>query len=272
MDTRSLLSERSFDIGGLLRSNTTIQSSTVEIHFDPRSQWWLTNGYPPELVPSIGKDVFVEVDTHEVTKRGSRRVILKDYHFLYSDYSQLVVEIIYDQADPHGSVVCKQTYKPAAPVRMDLLMLAPSAFGFKIAEAAHLCLGKHLHKELLGHVTSPFRTAIVPAIGNKVFGVTILSIGGSSTSQIAEVKPGDILGIRKGKFANAKLVGKALELGFGEIPAMCVVLEYDEMKKKFKVAMQDSHGAVKKESFRVSDMKSGRMRVFRVVAREYVGW
>lgn len=51
-----------------------------------------------------------------------------------------------------------------------------------------------------------------------------------------------------------------------------VVTDYDPKKDKFKVIELDNAGHIKKETYKMSEMKSGRVRVFRVVGRNYIEW
>ena len=90
--------------------------------------------------------------------------------------------------------------------------------------------------------------------------------------KLDDIKPGDILAIKQGKFVHKGFASKNVVVGDGEHLYVGVVYEYDAKKDKFKVISLDKNGNVKKESFKMGEMKLGRVRVFRAVDRSYVGW
>ena len=53
-----------------------------------------------------------------------------------------------------------------------------------------------------------------------------------------------------------------------------IVSEWDGSKRKVKVLEQNETkaGKVRLESYRLSDLKSGEVKAFRVVSRSFVGW
>lgn len=80
--------------------------------------------------------------------------------------------------------------------------------------------------------------------------------------------------IRKAKFEAHKKIGKKEIVNVGmdaSIPYSSVVTDYDFTKNKFRV-IENQEGKIVQNSYKLSHMKSGKLKVFRVVGRGYVGW
>lgn len=248
--------------------------------------WWATKeGVPVSLLKR--KDVRYEVDTQEVFKRNNRIVVIRDIYVLYPDYSQEVITVEYDAQTPSSDTAQVFTLKlnaPAAPNQADL-------------EAAYNLYGKRLldlvsksstHGLVPGAQNAPDNYAsrvlkqvegALPSVGSLGYGALVyVNKSNSYVRQYDEIKPGDIV-----TFKGAKLQGHkgslhqkySVEAGRGDTVNAGIIHEYDPAKRKIRVYLPDEGAAlnkIKSESFRVNDLKSGEVKVFRVVGREYVGW
>src|SRR5262249_51163854 len=119
--------------------------------------------------------------------------------------------------------------------------------------------------------------ALAPA-GTRSFGALAYSnLGNATIQQFDEIRPGDIITFRNAKFQGHKggLHAKySIEVG-GKTSGdhVAVVLGGDGTKKKVKVLEQGRENKkVKSESFKLGDLKSGEVKVWRVVGRGWVGW
>lgn len=247
-------------------------------NINANTSWWLKDELPDVLAERIGVDLSYEVDTHVISKRGNRTINYKDYYILFYDLSQLVFELEYESEDPRSTVKCvNHSIKQSPIIRKDLLDKYHREFGTKVLTIASSMAGSKLNEPLTSVVFSTIKGKIPQAlqpIGNKSFGVTIYrNVNNSNIARIDDVKPGDIFCVRHGKFAVKGLALGNNKVSLGEDETYsAIVLEHDAKKDKFKVLELDSSGHVRKETYKLSEMKSGRVRVFRVVSRSYIGW
>ncbi|KAG7662338.1 uncharacterized protein J8A68_004109 [[Candida] subhashii] len=213
----------------------------------------------------------------------SRTIEYRDYYILFYDLSQLVLELEFENQDPRNSIHIVNYFVKGVPiVRKDLLDRYHKQFSGLILEKAQRLIGSgggtRIDGGIVEHVFEELNSTkvIVPAIGNKGYGVTIYkNINNSNVNKVDEIRSGDILWIKNGKFNVHKgIVGaKSVTVGGGGgAPYSAIIYEYDPKKEKFKVFETDSSGQLKKESYKLGEFKSGRIRVFRPVGRDYVDW
>lgn len=247
-------------------------------NINENTSWWLKEELPDVLAGKIGVDLAYEVDSHVIKKRGGRTINYRDYYVLFYDLSQLIFELEYETEDPRSTVKCVNYYTKAPPIiRKDLLDRYHRELGTKVLTIASSMVGSKLSEPLtsvvFGTIKAKDPKALQP-IGHKSFGVTIYrNTNNSNIARIDDVRPGDVLCVRNGKFSSKGLGIGSNKITLGEEDTYsAIVAEYDAKKDKFKVLELDSSGHVKKESYKMSEMKSGRIRVFRVVSRAYIGW
>lgn len=278
---------------GLERSRAEIALEEVEYelgNISGNSSWWIKGELPESLVSRIGVDLIYEVETNSIKKRGGRTLNYRDYYILFFDLSQVIFELEYETEDPRSTVrIVNYFSKPIPIIRKDLLENYHRQLGQIIASEAIELLGSTIHDDIvtavLGRISNSTPAAgIVPPIGGKSYGVTIYkNFNNSNIAKIDEIRPGDILWIKNGKFSVHKsLVGnKTVSLGDNNLLTKDgsgvgyyagVIYEFDVKKAKFKVIEVDNGGRVRKEAYKVGDMKSGKIRVFRAVGREYIDW
>ncbi|KAL7665360.1 hypothetical protein ABC855_g2615 [[Candida] zeylanoides] len=246
-------------------------------NIDSSTSWWLKDDLPESLAPKIGSELVYEVDSNTLAKRGGRAIVYKDYYILFADLSQLVFELEYEREDPRMTVKFVNFFAKAAPiVRKDLLDRYSREIGHKLVAVALTLVGHKASGGLVFDVFSKLATeAVLAPIGSKSFGVTVYrNTNNTNIGRIDDVKPGDILCIKHARFDNHKAFLGSTSVSVGDDGVFAaVVYEYDPKKDKFKVLQSDeSSGVVHKESYKMGDMRSGQVRVFRVVGRSYVGW
>lgn len=237
------------------------------------SNWWYKGNLPESLTPKIGTELVYEIDSHSINKRGGRVVNIRDYYVLFHDLSQLIIEIEFDSEDPKSTVRVVNVYTKVPPIiRKDLLDSYSRAWGSKLVERAALLIGSRVNG-LVSTLLS--ETSLLEPIGSKSYGVTIYkNSNNTNVARIEDILAGDILCIKNGKFSVLKgLVGnKTVTVGEGADIYSAVIVEYDPKKEKFRVLETDHLGIVRKESYKLGSMKSGAVRVFRPVTRDYIGW
>ena len=128
---------------------------------------------------------------------------------------------------------------------------------------------------LIVELLKPLKDALLP-IGTRAYGALVYSNQGNSiVNQHDEIRPGDIV-----TFRNAKFQGKhgpmhakyTAELGKGE-GHVAIVAEWDGAKKKVRAWEQGRESKkVRMESFKLEDLRSGEVKIWRVMGRAWVGW
>lgn len=279
---------------GLGRSNTRSRRSAdvarpqndeyiaADIDLAPNSQWYTRDNNPPPALMNRS-DVLWEVESSTNQKRGGRQSVSRDVYVLYQDYSQTTVNATYDSSEP-THVSFEQTHErpPIAP-RKDQLESANEQFGSSIAKAADRAMGNTVGEgsaaELVLSLIRPLKAALLP-VGTRSYGALVYAnLANASTQQFDEIRAGDIITFRNAKFAGHKggLHQKyTQEAGIGR-EHVGVVIDWDGTKKKIRVWEQGNQekgkkSKVREESYRVGDLKSGEVRVFRVMPRSWVNW
>lgn len=256
----------------------TLKSELGKLH--EQNPWWSNNDVPAFLESKIGTDLIFEVDTHKIVKRAGRTVIYKDYYILFHDLSRLEIDLSYEENDPRGSVKVLLTQIVDPPSgRKDLLHKYAASIGKDISVIALGLVGSKIYGSIANAVFKQVernQPTVLSPIGEKSYGATVFKKGSGLEGQyLDEIRPGDILCMKNAKFSSHKGLGltqKSVTVGDGAEIYSAVIVEFDAKKEKFKVIDADKSGVVKKESYKIGDMKSGRIRVFRPVDREYVGW
>ncbi|OBT86189.1 hypothetical protein VE02_06241 [Pseudogymnoascus sp. 03VT05] len=242
------------------------------------SLWWTNpSGVPPAFHGR--KDLLHEAEESTVSKRGGKSVTTKDLYVLFPDYSQTVVTVQFDPQNPSDATFEQRHEQPPSRLRQDQLEEAHERFGSRIHDAVVAkkegVVADGTPAGLILELLKPFKDALLP-IGTRAYGALVYSnLGNSLTSQFDEIRPGDIITLR-----NAKFQGKhgpmhakyTAEVGRGE-GHVGVVAEWDGPKKKVRAWEQGRESKkVKLESFKLDDLRSGEVKIWRVMPRTWVGW
>ncbi|KAI9662918.1 MAG: hypothetical protein M1821_007965 [Bathelium mastoideum] len=247
-----------------------------DVDLSETSQWWAR----PKTVPPVfhnRKDVLYEIEESS-SNEGGQATVSKEVYVLFLDYSQTVVTVRFDAQNP-AQVNLEQRHEPPPPrLRQDQLEDAHSRFGTKIAETVtskqNTVVGDGSPQSLVVELLRSVQSALMP-VGTRAYGALVYAnMANASVQQYDQIRPGDIITLR-----NAKLQGKhgpmhqkySMEVGNPEHVA--VVTEWDGTRKKIRAFEQGREGKkVKMESFKVGDLRSGEVKVWRVMGRNWVGW
>lgn len=273
------------------KDSKQLEQSQAEAHFPKlkeelenladSSGWWIKDDVPDALENNVGSDYIFEIDGHKITKRGGRNIVYKDYYILFHDLSQIIVELEFESDDPRSTVVVSNAFmKPPLQSRRDVLEKYHAAFGNDVVTSAARLFGTKPSHGLVNTIYQQLKKGACPTllspIGGKSFGVVVYKNTNHSVAQYDDIRPGDILCIKNAKFTSHKglsgLANKSIHVGEGSDVFAAVVMEVDTKKEKLRVLDLDHNGTVKKDSFKIGDMKTGKIRVFRFVDREFVGW
>lgn len=255
-------------------------ASDVDLAF--ASGWWTHENTPPPSI-SARPDVLYEVESSTSTKRGGKTTITRDIYVLYMDYSQTTINVTFDANDPSQPSMSQSHERPPPPPRQDQLEQASSAFGSQIARAASATSGNTVGdgspQSLVYEMLRPLQSTALMPVGTRSYGALVYAnLANASTQQFDEIRPGDIVTFRNAKFAGHKggLHAK-YSMDVGKPDHVGVVIDWDGTKKKIRAWEQGREDKGKKskvrdESFRIGDLKSGEVRVWRVMPRGWVGW
>lgn len=248
------------------------------------SQWWASpQALPPSLQNRVGVDILTETEESTTSKRGGRTTVSKEVYILYLDYSQTVITARYDSREPADVSLEQRHEPPPAKLRQDQLETFWTRFGQNIAETASVLgnskkestVGDGSAASLIYELIKGRPEALLPVCTRAYGALVYANLANASVMQFDEIRPGDVLTLR-----NAKFEGKhsgpmhqkyKQELGPSHV---ALVHEWDGTKKKLRAWEQgkEKKGGLRSESYRLADLKSGEVRVWRVVGREWVGW
>ncbi|KAK5138167.1 hypothetical protein LTR08_004862 [Meristemomyces frigidus] len=247
------------------------------------TQWWTASQpLPPALQKRNGIDLLSESEESQKAKRGGRTTISKDIYVLYMDYSQTIITAQYDSRDP-TDVILEQRHEPPPPrLRQDQLESYWQRFGIKIAAAAN-SVGNSKKDAVVGDGSSyslPLELiktqseALLP-VGTRAYGALVYAnLANASTQQFDEIRPGDILTARNAKFeGHHGTMRQKYKQDYGP-SHVAVVDEWDGTRRAVRAWEQgrEKKEKVRSEKFRLGDLRSGEVRVWRVVGRDWVGW
>jgi len=242
------------------------------------SLWWASpKGLPP--VFQGRRDILFEFDEHTSGSRSSPTLISKDLFVLFTDYSQTIITAHFNPRDTKDVKLEQRHELPPKSLRADQLEQASERFGARLIEAVatkqNTIVGSGSPDSLILELLKPFPDALLP-VGTRAYGALIYSnLGNAATQQVDEIRPGDIITLR-----NAVLKGKhgsmhtkyEKEVGKGD-GHVGVVAEWDGTKKKVRAWEQGRESKkCKVESFKLDDLRSGEVKIWRVMPRSWVGW
>ncbi|KKY38503.1 putative sh3 domain-containing protein [Diaporthe ampelina] len=248
-----------------------------DVDLAPQSGWWLQpKGLPPQLQGR--KDIFFESDESQPTQRGTKTTVTRDIYILFQDYSQTVITARFDPQDAKDVHLEQRHEGPPRSLRQDQLEESYERFGRPLSTAVagkkDTVVGDGTPQSLVLELLKPYKDALLP-VGSRAYGALVYSnLANASTTQTDQIRPGDIISIR-----NAKFQGKhgpmhaKYSVEVGKPDHVGVVAEWDGTKKKVRAWEQGRESKkVKQESFKLDDLRSGEVKIWRVMPRSWVGW
>lgn len=242
------------------------------------SQWWRTPNQLPASLQGKLKDIHFEVDESTTSHANGTQTLDRNYYIIFHDYSQTVISVSFDRQDPGQYTISQRHEGPPPQPRQDQLEDAHQQFGTKIYEGA-LNRQSTVVKDgtPISLVTELFTLVpdALPPAGSRAFGALVYAnLANASTQQHDEIRPGDIVTFRHARFQGHKggLHQKYVS-EVGKPEHFAVVVDWDGTKKKLRAFEQGREkGKVKIESFKMSDLKSGEVKVWRVMDRKWIRW
>jgi myosin tail region-interacting protein MTI1 len=264
MDTPRLSSEQGFIAG--------------DIDLGQDSKWWTElNSVPPVL--RNRQDLIYELEETSTTRRGGKQAMAKTLYILYMDYSQTVISAHFETRDP-GAVTLEQRHEPPpSRLRQDQLEDAHTKFGSVLGDEAtskkDSVVGDGTPPALVSELISSLSDAL-PPVGIRAYGALVYTnLANASIQQFDEIRPGDVITFRSAKFQghHGGLVKSKYATEIGKPDHVGIVVDWDGTKQKVRAWEQGREGRrVRMESFKLGDLRSGEVKVWRVMARNWVGW
>ncbi|KAL6866729.1 hypothetical protein J3F83DRAFT_766315 [Trichoderma novae-zelandiae] len=248
-----------------------------DIDLAVQSGWWKQSNQVPPVLQGR-KDIYFECDESTTTNQGEKTIISRDTFILFQDYSQTILTARYDPYDPSNVELEQRHEGPPKAMRQDQMEEAYDTFGRRIIASASAkkdqVVGDGTAASFVLEMIRPLEDALLP-ISTRSYGALVYAnMANASTQQHDVIRPGDIITIRNAKFQgkhgpmHAKYsseVGKPDHVG--------IVAEWDGTKKKVRAWEQGRDGKkVKQESYKLDDLRSGEVKIWRVVSRSWVGW
>lgn len=241
------------------------------------TQWWTQPNMPSPTLQNR-RDVIYEIEDSTSNRRGGRQAVTRSIYVLYMDYSQTIIAAHFETRDPSEASL-EQHHEPPPPrLRQDQLEHAHTRFGARIAEAANskkeTVVGDGTPNALALDLITSLPDALRP-VGIRAYGALVYAnLANASVQQFDEIRSGDIVTFRNAKFQGHRGAMHAkYNVDIGKPDHVAVVVDWDGTKKKVRAWEQGRESKkVKMESFKLGDMRSGEVKVWRVMARQWVGW
>lgn len=248
-----------------------------DIDLGHNSQWWSRPETPPPVFQNR-RDLIFETEETSTTRRGGKQTLTKMIYVLFMDYSQTVVTAQFEAKDPANASLEQRHEPPPQSLRQDQLENAHTRFGSRIAEAANAkkeaVVGDGSPHALVLDLLSGLPEALLP-VGVRAYGANVYAnLANASVKQLDEIRPGDIVTFRNAKFQGHRgPMHSKYSVEVGKPDHVGVVIDWDGTKKKVRAWEQGRESKkVKAESFKFGDLRSGEVKVWRVMARSWVGW
>ncbi|CAH0054916.1 unnamed protein product [Clonostachys solani] len=271
---KSMNARRSVDVP---RSGAESGFIANDIDLGAQSGWWKqANQVPPTLQGR--RDVFFESEESTSTNQGSKTIITREIYVLFQDYSQTILTVRYDPYNAADVELEQRHEPPPRPLRQDQMEEYYERFGRAVSQAVasrkDTVVGDGTPQGLVMELLKPFSEALRP-VGTRAYGALVYSnMGNASTQHNDMIRPGDIISIR-----NAKFQGKhgpmhaKYSVEVGKPDHVGVVAEWDGSKKKVRAWEQGRESKkTKMESFKLDDLRSGEVKIWRIMPRSWIGW
>ncbi|KZZ94000.1 SH3 domain protein [Ascosphaera apis ARSEF 7405] len=247
----------------------------IDVDMSETSLWWAQEDTPPPVFKGR-QDVLCEI---EKSASDDQRMLTRDVYVLYPDYSQTVITVEYSASNPSDASFAQRHEPPPSQPRQDQLATAHEQFGRKLSSAAssklNTTVGDGTPHALVRAVLEPLKKDALMPVGVRAYGAQVYSnMANASVQQSDVIQPGDIVTFRSASFRGHKgTMHQRYSVEVGKPDHVAIVVDWDGTKKKIRALEQGRESRkVKIESFKLSDMKSGECRVWRIMPRSWVGW
>ncbi|OKL57154.1 hypothetical protein UA08_07638 [Talaromyces atroroseus] len=249
----------------------------TDVDLAENTYWWTQPNTPPPVFQNR-KDLLYEIDESTSSKRGGKTTVNKDVYVLFADYSQTIINTRFDAKNP-SDVSFEQVHKaPPNKLRQDQLETAHEQYGRRISAAVstiqNTTVGDGTSHGLVQYLLAPLGDVLLP-VGTRSYGALVYAnLANASVQQNDEIRAGDIISFRNARFQGHRGgLHQKYSAEVGKPDHVGVIVDWDGTKKKIHAWEQGRESKkVKPESFKLGDLKSGEVKVWRVMPRSWVGW
>lgn len=271
---------RQMSVSGGISHTTQPGASSVylarDIDLGASSLWWKHDGaVPPAVQQFRSSDMLVEVE--DESKRGGR--MTRDVYILFHDYSQTIVTAQFSKDNPDVADLSQRHRAPPAPLSRDELEALYEQVGVLVARNVRGLNGRAVGDgsaiALVREALKATVPSVLPPVGQRSFGSLIYdNMANSSVQQMDEIRAGDVISFRNARFQGHKGgLHQKYSMDAGKPDHCGIVAEWEGNKRKVKVYEQGRDGRkVVQTSYRLGDLKSGQVRVWRVQVKSWVEW
>ncbi|EPX73790.1 WIP protein [Schizosaccharomyces octosporus yFS286] len=237
-------------------------------------KWWLDSNTVPKSVVDLGDSVLYMI--REGTTGPNKH--FKSIHILFHDYSQTVLTSTFNPATHYVTQLSQLQLAPPAQPSKERLAQEFECYGNSILRKAKasqgLTVGDGSAFSFVSSVLDNLTQNIEP-INKRTFGAIVYANESNVTiQQNGEIKPGDIVTFENVKLSGQKgtlrhkyafEVGRPIHIG--------IVAEWEVSKMKIRSLEQGRESKkVSLVSYKLGDLKSGKITVWRTMRRSWLGW
>ncbi|KTW29639.1 uncharacterized protein T551_02255 [Pneumocystis jirovecii RU7] len=247
------------------------------IDLEKNTLWWTL----PDALPSVfqnRKDILLKFFESSHLLKDGNTITTKEIRILFHDYSETHILAIFNKKNPEN-VNLKQIHRPS-PIKpnQNQLEIAYEKFGTQVANLASqhfgITVGDGTPFAFIQNIISNIPHAL-PSTGVRAYGALIYqNRANASIDQRDEIKTGDIISFRNAKFQGHKgSLHTKYSSEVGKPDHVAIIMEWDGTKRKIRVWEQGRNSKkVVQSSFKLSDLKSGEICVWRVMSKSWVNW
>lgn len=250
--------------GSSLDAANSLSKTTSNLTANATSEfWWTKNSLPPQLTKT---DTYFEVDSTDIKRRNGHLLKFLIYYVLDAHLTSITMELAYDTSEPERLLFFHEEKEKSKNDRNKLIdeytKYGPTAYNIGVKS-----LNKSYNGEYIDFIFSNLPKEVLRPIANKTYGAVVYRNNNGEIKTFDEIRPGDILVLVTCVFEGHS---GTKEVGFGK-PHVSLVTSFDSEKNRIKVIEQTA-GVIQQGRYKLKNMKSGKLRVFRIVGRNYVGW
>ncbi|KAH9824140.1 hypothetical protein DFH28DRAFT_944641 [Melampsora americana] len=296
-DPRSILTEKEGVISGSPRipsmntSGEGIRKVSHSSQFTHKARdldlaserWWRTKPVSVPTSVQTMKDVLVRLQGSSTLQKG---VSTYDYELIVirDDYSKTVVRIHFEDGEDESATEMTQThYPPPKSYPISTLQELNASIGPQLVARAKaredekgvkFVGAEEDGKTFVGMIVKSVGAALEPVgetFGEVIYKCEIQDFKAAHPEVDVkdDIKPGDIVASYGASFKGKGIGHGSMNLGTVTNAHVAIVAEHDVKKNKFK-AYGVWHGKVELISYRIDELKSGSIKVFRVLDKKFL--
>ena len=246
---------------------------STKVAFNPNDTWFLTASAPPEIL-DLNVKYHVDIRDTTIKLRDQTHWIFRTFYFIFETYSQLVLAVTFNSEKPHetATLVTQNYIPPPTQLLQPSNSSVPDVFNKAIIKACQDLAGNDsVSSQFVYDIVNGLGSDVLPPIGHRTYGAVIYTYKAGDaldTRALGAMRAGDIIVIRKAKFDTHK---GTVSVGDGSDPYVAVITSFDFEKNKIRV-IEEYNKALVQASYKIGKMVSGKLKVFRVLSRKYMGW